>query len=90
MPETGLPPTLQRLVDRYDPGVFELARSRARIRLEGAGPTAVDVVLDGHRAELEIADGERPDALLSADEETWSEIVDDVRGGMDARFARAG
>jgi pimeloyl-ACP methyl ester carboxylesterase len=84
MPETGLPPTLQRLADRYDPEVFELARSRARIRLEGAGPAAVDVVLDGHTVELEIADGERPDALLSADEETWSEIADDVRGGMDA------
>jgi pimeloyl-ACP methyl ester carboxylesterase len=84
MSETGFPTTLARLVDRYDPEVFELARSRARIRLEGAGPTAVDVVLDGHSAKLEAADGERPDALLSADEQTWSEIADDVRGGMDA------
>jgi hypothetical protein len=88
MTETGLPATLERLTERYDPEVFELARPRARIRLEGAGPTAADVVLGGHTVKLEAADGGRPDALLTADEHTWSQIADGVRGGMDAFLSR--
>ena len=88
MTETGLPATLERLTERYDPEVFELARARARIRLEGAGPTAADVVLGGHTVKLEAADGGRPDALLTADEHTWSQIADGVRGGMDAFLSR--
>jgi pimeloyl-ACP methyl ester carboxylesterase len=68
--------------------VFELARPSARVRLAGAGPEPVDAVLDGRRARLERASGGRPDALLSADEATWSEIADDVRGGMSAFRSR--
>jgi pimeloyl-ACP methyl ester carboxylesterase len=81
---SGLPITLQQLVDRYDPEVFELARPSARIRLAGAGPEPVDAVLTGDGARLEPASPGRPDALLSADEEAWNEIARDVRGGMDA------
>jgi pimeloyl-ACP methyl ester carboxylesterase len=83
-----MPATLQRLTERYDPEVFELARRSARVRLAGAGPEPFDAVLDGRRARLEPASGGRPDALLSADEATWSEIADDVRGGMSAFRAR--
>ena len=78
------PDTLQQLVERYDPAVFELGRPRARIRLSGVGPHDCDVVLDGRTARLEQAGRERPDAVLSADPETWTEISDDVRGGMAA------
>jgi pimeloyl-ACP methyl ester carboxylesterase len=83
-----MPATLERLTERYDPEVFELARPSARVRLAGAGPEPVDAVLDGRRATLEPAAVGRPDALLSADEATWSEIADDVRGGMSAFRSR--
>jgi pimeloyl-ACP methyl ester carboxylesterase len=78
------PDTLHRLVDRYDPAVFELGRRSARVRLVGAGPEDRDVVLDGDCARLERAGRQRPDAVLSADAETWAEIAEDVRGGMAA------
>jgi pimeloyl-ACP methyl ester carboxylesterase len=87
-PDIAVPPSLQRLADRYDPEVFELARSHARIRLAGAGPEPVDAVLDGHTVTLQPANGERPDALLSADGQTWEEIAQDVRGGMEAFRSR--
>ena len=79
-----VPSTLQQLADRFDPTVFELGRSSARIRLAGAGPEPVDAVLDGDGAILETANGDRPDALLTADAETWAQIARDLGGGMDA------
>jgi pimeloyl-ACP methyl ester carboxylesterase len=87
MPAT-LPATLETLAGRYDASVFELARPSARVRLTGAGPEPVDAVLDGDGIELGPARGGRPDALLSADEATWAEIADDVRGGMAAFRSR--
>ncbi len=82
------PATLKRLAERYDPEVFELGRPAARVRLAGAGPEPVDAILDGRRVRLEPASGGRPDALLSADAATWTEIADDVRGGMSAFRSR--
>src|ERR1700722_7137194 len=79
------PEALEQLIGRYDPQVFEVGRSEARIRLAGAAPESFDVVLDGRAARLVAPDdGRRPDALLSADPQTWSEIATDVRGGMTA------
>lgn len=84
MATTRLPDTIQELADRYDPAVFQLTRSSARIRLEGAGPDPVDVEITPDGARVRSASRGRPDALLSADPATWREIVDDVRGGMTA------
>ena len=76
---------IQELADRYDPEVFELGRSSARVRLAGAGPEPVDALLDGKTVKLVPADPDRrPDALLTADEQTWTAIARDVRGGMTA------
>jgi len=72
------------LLRRYDPTVFELGRPTARIRLEGAAEHASDVILDGRTAELEAAGRKRPDAILSADPETWRQMANDLRGGMPA------
>ena len=80
-----IPRTLRALTDRYDPDQFEVGRSRARIRMRGAGPKAYDVLLNGDgRVKLESANGAQPDAVLDADEETWETIASDLRGGMDA------
>jgi pimeloyl-ACP methyl ester carboxylesterase len=87
---------LARLVARFDPAVFDVGRPLVRIRVEsgagggtpgsaapGAGGDASDVVIEDGAARLEPARG-TPDAVLSADAQTWSEIADDVRGGMTA------
>jgi pimeloyl-ACP methyl ester carboxylesterase len=82
---TSPPDALSTLAGRYDPNVFELRRDSARVRLAGAGPKPLDAVLDGHTVKLVAADeSQRPDALLSADEPTWANIANDVRGGMAA------
>jgi pimeloyl-ACP methyl ester carboxylesterase len=82
---TAPPDTLKQLVARYDPHVFELGRPEARIRLAGAAAEPFDVLLDGKPPRLVAADpDQRPDALLSADPQTWTEIAADVRGGMAA------
>jgi pimeloyl-ACP methyl ester carboxylesterase len=79
------PPALRRLVDRYNPEVFELGRSQARIRLDGADSRPFDVLLNGSTAKLVPADAnQRPDASLRADPDTWESIAQDLRGGMDA------
>jgi pimeloyl-ACP methyl ester carboxylesterase len=81
----GSPPeALGELISRYDPRAFEVGRSRARIRLQGASPASFDVLLDGQRAKLVRADAHRPDALLEADPRTWATIAADLQAGMDA------
>ncbi|MGB9184891.1 MAG: alpha/beta fold hydrolase [Solirubrobacteraceae bacterium] len=78
------PPVVQDLLRRYDPAVFELGRPSARLRLVGAGPEAVDVELGAGAPRVTAAGRGRPDALLRADQQTWREIAEDLRGGMNA------
>lgn len=72
---------LRRLVDRFDPSVFDVGRPLVRIRVEDG--ERHDVVIENGAARMELPRG-NPDAVLSADAETWSEIAEDVRGGMTA------
>lgn len=74
---------IERLLERYDPDVFELGRHEARLRLEGMDDEPVDVVLTPQAARSVPPEG-RPDALLRADRATWQKLVEDPRGGMDA------
>jgi pimeloyl-ACP methyl ester carboxylesterase len=79
------PLALRQLVERYNPAVFELGRTRARIRLDGAGSGSFFVLLEGKTAKLVPGDPDhRPDATLRADPDTWRSIAQDLRGGMDA------
>jgi pimeloyl-ACP methyl ester carboxylesterase len=83
--EPAPPNSLRELVGRYDADVADLGgpgQARARIRLAVRDGDAWDVVVGRRRATLEPADGARPDASLAADEQTWAQIADDVRGGM--------
>jgi pimeloyl-ACP methyl ester carboxylesterase len=78
-----------RIVERFDPGAFDVPAGRSRVRLavvDGAGPEeAWDVLLDQDGALLVPAGGGgRPDALLAADLPTWRRIADDTRAAMDA------
>ncbi|MBV9416417.1 MAG: alpha/beta fold hydrolase, partial [Solirubrobacterales bacterium] len=75
---------LSRLVARFDPSVFDVGRPLVRIRVEDGGRH--DVVIENGETRLEPPRG-NPDAILTADPQTWSEIAEDVRGGM-AAFRR--
>ncbi len=85
--EMPLTPTttspLDQLLSRFDPEVFDVGRSQARVRIEGAGPQAQDVIIADGAARLEAASG-TPDAELIADEATWKSVATDLRGGMAA------
>ncbi|HEX2087268.1 MAG TPA: alpha/beta fold hydrolase, partial [Solirubrobacteraceae bacterium] len=76
--------TLESLVRRFDPRVLELGRREARVRLEGPGVGAWDVVLRDGGAELREADRREPDAVITADGRTWHQLARDLRGGMEA------
>lgn len=80
----AVPPFLAELAGRFDPEPIDLPHSPARIRLEVEGQSEWDVVLIDGRALIEAAGSAEPDALLCADPQTWRQIADDVRGGMEA------
>src|SRR5690349_8121902 len=75
---------LQKLVARYDPTAYDATGNETRIRLATTGDGAADAVLVDGVARLEPAGDQHPDAVLTADAETWRRIAADVRGGMDA------
>jgi pimeloyl-ACP methyl ester carboxylesterase len=81
------PQSLVELVSRFDPVAFDLRGREARIRVVGAGEEPYDVLLDGEPPRVVSASSGRPDALLRADAETWTQIGRDLRGGM-AAFQR--
>src|SRR5947209_13630224 len=72
---------LERLVERFDPSVFDVGRPLVRIRVEDG--EAHDVVLEDGKARMGPPRGS-PDAVLSADADTWREIAENLRGGMEA------
>src|SRR5207248_3986109 len=79
------PASLRRLAARFDPGVIDIPGGTARIRLAVRGGGEWDAIVSSDGIWLSAA-AERvePDALLTADEESWDRIARDIRGGMDA------
>ena len=80
----SLPASLRTLVDRFDHGAFDLPGNRAVIRLAMDHDRAWDVTVERGGAKLGPRKGRDPDALLSADAETWEAIATDVASGMNA------
>ena len=81
---TESPRSIQALVGRFDPSVFDAPGKRTtRIRLVVADRDARDVVVADGSATVATAEG-APDAVLRADPETWRRLADDYRGGMNA------
>jgi pimeloyl-ACP methyl ester carboxylesterase len=80
------PPYLQTLIDRWEPDAFDAPDGRARIRLAvSRTDLSWDVTIKGSEARIKPANLDRkPDATLSADEQTWKKICQDIRGGMEA------
>ena len=63
---------LETLVERFDAGIFDVGRRRARIHVESGDEPIGDVLIEYGQARLIPADGKRPDAVLSADAEVWA------------------
>lgn len=78
------PPWLKRIAGRFSPADMDLPQGRARIRLSADGHADWDAVVTRVGCEVERADGERPDATVSADAETWDRLAAEVRAGMAA------
>ena len=74
---------VQTLVGRFDPSVFDARRRRTRIRVAVSDDGAWDVIVADGAASIAPEDG-RPDAVLSADRDTWAQIAADARSGMGA------
>jgi pimeloyl-ACP methyl ester carboxylesterase len=77
------PSFIQTLVGRFDPSVFDARRRRTWIRLAVSDENAWDVVVADGAATIASADAS-PDAVLTADVDTWRQIAADLRGGMGA------
>ena len=76
------PRCISTLVDRFEEDVFDPQR-RTRVRLAVGDKEVWDVVLADGAAAIAPA-GARPDAVLTADGQTWEKIAGDVRAGMAA------
>jgi pimeloyl-ACP methyl ester carboxylesterase len=75
---------IERLVERYDPSVFDVGREQARLRIEDPGADACDVVLANQRARVVDASETRADAILRADAATWARVAENVGDGLSA------
>lgn len=80
-----LPTSLQTLVARFDANAFDAVRGRARIRLSITGDGQWDVLISEDCARVTAAEMRAPaDATLTADQDAWDCMAEDLRGGMDA------
>jgi pimeloyl-ACP methyl ester carboxylesterase len=75
---------LDLLVDRFDATVFEVGRPSVRLRLVAGDEPAADVVIEHGQARLRVPGRGRPDAVLSADSATWTQIAEQPGGGLSA------
>jgi pimeloyl-ACP methyl ester carboxylesterase len=75
--------SIETLIGRFDPSVFDSRRRSTRIRLGIGEESSCDVVIEEDLATIETARG-RPDAMITADEETWSRLASDPPGGWAA------
>ena len=76
---------LNSLIERFDPAPLDVVDREVRIRLAVRSADALDVIVsEDAGVRTESPNGERPDTVISADEETWRRIASDLRGGMTA------
>jgi len=79
------PAFLTYLVERFDSSVFDGRGRRTRIRLAIRDGEAWDALIsNGSNGSVSLtAASDQPDAILTADADTWERIAADLRGGMD-------
>src|SRR5664280_3711206 len=76
-----VPNSIETLVGRYDPAVFDARRRRTRIRLAVGDEDAWDAVVVDGVATIAAPDA-RPEAVLSAAAGTWREGAAGLRSGL--------
>jgi putative sterol carrier protein len=82
----GTPSFIEALAGRFDPSVFDERQRRTRIRLAVGHESVWDVLVADGAATIVAAQG-RPDAVLSADLDTWRQLAADPRRGMSAYWS---
>jgi pimeloyl-ACP methyl ester carboxylesterase len=89
-PTTDAPPAgIAALAERWDPEVIDLPDGNGLIRLQVPGAGSWDACVRDLRLELVPADeASEPDAVISADADTWRRIAEDPRGAMGAFHQR--
>jgi pimeloyl-ACP methyl ester carboxylesterase len=75
------PESLNALIERWDPEVFDAPGGRARVRLEVKTQGEWDAVIRGAAVTLREPRGE-PDATISAPPATWTRVASDLAGGL--------
>jgi pimeloyl-ACP methyl ester carboxylesterase len=75
---------VERLVERFDPTVFDVGRRHARLRIESADAQACEVVIEDSRARMVDPGGVEADAVLKADSDTWQRVAENLGDGMNA------
>ncbi len=78
----SIPDSLRTLVARFDSDCFDPRARRVRVRLATRDGGAWDVLIENGTATFVSPDGD-PDAVLTADGDTWGRIASDLRSGMD-------
>ena len=79
----GAPSSIETLVGRFEPSVFDAQRRQTRIRLIAGAEGAWDAVVSDGEARIEPARAD-PDAVLSGDEDTWRQIAAGRSAGLGA------
>jgi pimeloyl-ACP methyl ester carboxylesterase len=78
---TTPPESLNALIERWDPEVFDAPGGRARVRLIVEGKGEWDAVIHGAAVALRETKGD-PDATIAAPPATWKRVASDLRGGL--------
>ena len=87
--KVSLPDLLERLLERFDPAVFDVGRRSVRLRVEtGSAGASADIAVDDGYARVTRPTGRRPDAVLRADLRTWEQIADQTVNGLAAFRSR--
>ncbi len=86
---TELQDALERLLERFDPTVFEVRRPRVRLRVEAEDPPQqAEIAIEDGRPRVTRAGNGGADAVLTADLRTWEEIADQAANGLAAFRSR--
>src|SRR4051794_36526124 len=88
MAAKSAPESIETLVARFEPSVFDAPRGRARVRLNVTGEGSWDALVERDRVRLRPANGHEPDAELTAPASSWRRMSSDLVGGMEEYSAR--
>jgi pimeloyl-ACP methyl ester carboxylesterase len=89
-PETEqarLKAALERLLERFDPAVFDVGSRRVRLRIE-AGQQAAEIEVRDGRPRVTPSEPTRAHAVLRAKLSTWEEMADQRASGLAAFRSR--